>query len=486
MRIIAPELSHQWRRLLLTGVLIDGNAVQIEKGSLNIESRIEERSTADFTIVDLPGTAVYYQGQPVQIYDPDSVLVFGGVIDTPETGRYAPSGELLHPIRCADYHYFADKRLVAESYEDKTCGFIVDDIYDKYLAAEGITIGNIELGATLVEAIFNYVRVTDVYDALAEKAGMIWFIDEQKALYFQDRATTPAPWTLTGDDIEKHSGRLSGANPLYRNRQYIRGGRGTTAVQTETFTGDGVTVAFTVGFPLERVPTVTVNAVGQTVGIKGIDVAKQCYWNKGDATITFAAAPGAVAVVIQYYGQFNILVLAEDIGEIAAKKAIEGTGTGYVDDIADEPTLNEVDASLDSALAKLARYGIAGSQLKFNTTRSGLKPGQLQTVNYPPLGLNGEEMLIESVTMHQVAENVTYSVVAIQGPEIGSWSKLFKALAMMKSEVIDRLNVGSDQILIILVSRSELWEIEEDIDVTVFACTVCDSVPCGGATPVVC
>ncbi len=469
------------------GVNIDGVEVTIIKASLVVENRIEERSIANFTIVDLLGTLSYQKGQNVLIYDPNNELIFGGVIDNPETIRVAPSGELLHPITCIDYHYFADKRLVAEYYESKTCGFIVDDIFDKYLDEEGVTIGNIDLGATLVEAVFNYVRVTDAYDALAEKAGFIWYIDENKALYFQARDTVAAPWTLTGDDIVKGSGRLSGGNPKYRNRQYIRGGKGTTSLQTETFTGDGVNVAFTVGYPIVKVPTVTVNAVGQTVGIKGIDTAKDCYWSKGDPVIVFDAGsiPGAVAVVIAYYGEYDVLALAEDPAEIAAQSAIEGAGTGYVEDIADEPTLTDTDALLDSGEAKLARFGIPGLRFIFQTVRTGLKPGQLQTVNYPALGISGD-MLIDSVITKVYTGNLIYDVMVIQGPESGSWAALFKSLADMKQEVIDRLNVGTEQLLIILVSEAETWEWSESVTTAPFACPVCSPATICGPTIIVC
>ncbi len=455
------------------GVEIAGVIVVTEKGKLLIENRIEERSTASFVVVDTPGTASYQQGQPVLIYDPDDVLIFGGVIDAPETRRYAPSGELLHPIRCKDWHYLADKRLVAASYTSQTAGFIVDDIFDNYLADEGVTIGLIEAGPTLVEAIFNYVRVSDAFDALAEKAGKTWWIDENKALYFQDRDVTAAPWSATGDDFLKKTTKMSGANPKYRNRQYIRGGRGTTSSQVEIFTGDGVNVAFTVGYPIVSVPTVTVNAVGQTVGIKGLDTTKDCYWNKGDATVTFdtGSIPGAVAVVITYFGQFDILVLAEDLPEIAAQLAIEGAGTGIVEDIDDEPTLNDSDASIDSAQAKLARFGVTRTAFTFQTVRTGLKVGQELPVSYPAFGLS-DNMLIESVKIRSTDRFLTYFVTALIGPTLGGWANLFKSLADMKSEVIERLNVGSNQILIILVVVSESWEQGETVAVTVYACPV--------------
>jgi len=468
-------------------VVINDEIPDLVKSSPVIEQRIEERSIARFTTVDLAGTETYQRGQGVEMYDTADELIFGGVIDNPETVIVAPSGELYHPISCVDYHYFADKRLVAESYQNKTCGFIVEDIFDKYLAEEGVTIDNIELGATLVEAIFNYVRVTDAYDALAEKSGKIWYIDENKALYFQNRDTAPAPWTLDGvvNRPAKGSARLSGANPRYRNRQYIRGGRATTTPQTETFAGDIKTVAFTVGYPIVEEPVVTVNAVVQTIGIKGIDEAKQCYWSKGDPTVTLATFPGAVDVVVVYKGEYDILALVQDEDEIASQLAIEGAGTGYVEDIADEPTLNEKEAVLDSGRAKLARFGIAGQRFIYQTIRSGLKPGQLQPVSYAPFSLTGD-MLIEAVTTRANAGNLTYDITAIQGPESGSWADLFKALFRMKQEVVERLNVGSSQILIILVQRSENWKWTESDTETVWACPICDPLTICDPTTIVC
>jgi len=492
--IISLEGDIDFRSLPSLTVAIDETEVLIEKGSPLIENRIEERSIAEFTVVDLAGSETYQKGQPVEMWDIYEALIFGGVIDTPETIRYAPSGELHHPILCADYHYFADKRLVAESYLNKTCGFIVEDIFDKYLADEGAIIGNIELGATLIEAIFNYVRVTDAFDALAEKAGKIWFIDENKALYFQNRDTTPAPWELndTTNRPAKGTTRLSGGNPLYRNRQYIRGGRGTTALQKEKFVADGEQNAFTLSFPCAKVPTfVEVNTVDKTpLGIKGLDALGDfaSYWNKGDPTITLTDVPTAGWIVeIWYYGQFDILTLVEDADEIASQLAIEGAGTGYVDDIADEPTLNDKDASFDSGLAKLARFGVTGRHFLFQTIRSGLKPGQLLTVNYPALSLT-EDMLIEAVTIRVIRGHITYDVTAIQGPEMGSWTNLFKALAAMKGEVIERLNVGSEQILIILAMHKGGWgwseEITEYANTCVFPSAVTAPIPYPATTGV--
>ena len=192
-------------------------------------------------------------------------------------------------------------------------------------------------------------------------------------------------------------------------------------------------------------------------------------------------------ITVVYYGQYPLLALAEEPAEIARQLAIEGVGTGYNDGIDEEPSLDELAAVVDAAQSKLAKYGVIGKRFVYRTTRSGLKPGQLQPITQSAYGLAAEEMLIESVGITSVAETLTYEITVLQGPTLGSWSKLFQALAKMKQEIIDYLHVGSDQLLILLVSTSENWEWDEDVPTpTVFTCTVCDSVPCGGATPVVC
>ena len=76
--------------------------------------------------------------------------------------------------------------------------------------------------------------------------------------------------------------------------------------------------------------------------------------------------------------------------------------------------------------------------------------------------------------------------MVIQGPESGSWADLFKSLADMKQEVIERLNVGTEQILIILVSEAETWEWAESITESPFACPVCSPATICGPAIIVC
>ena len=447
---------------------IDGVEIQKEKGSLSIRTAIESRDTCDFTVVDQAGTATYSKGQPVEVLQNCEVM-FGGIIDSVTRTKFEKSTTVFHAVRATGWAALMDKRLAAESYTGDTAEAIVRDLATKYLNPEGIWLGNIETGPTIAEMVVNYASLSRVMDVLAERAGFVWNVDEIKRFTFQPPATTLAPNTIDTDMITRLTPTVTERAPEYRNRQYIRAGRGVTSPQTETFTGDGDTVAFPVGYPIFQVPTVTVAAAGQSVGIKGLETAKDCYWSKSDPIVVFDTAPaGAAAVVIEYVGEYNLLLVADEPGKITARAAIEG-GTGIWEKIDDEPAITDVDAARDSAIAKLDKFAVIGDSLSFDTVEAGFAPGQFATVSWLSLG----DMLIESVEINEIAAGVpTYHITALTGPAMGDWTRFFRHLDSQKDEVLERLTIGRDELVIIVVREGDDWDWTETVTEDVFACAV--------------
>jgi len=444
-------------------VLINDAIPDLVKGSPVIDWRLEERSTAEFITVDEPGAVDYPRGTPVGIYDITDTQIFGGFIDTPDEVSLSPSGGLYHPIRCMDNHYLADKRLVIASYATTDVDVIVTALHTDYLADEGVTIGSIPAGPEIASAVFNYVTVAECLDALAEYVGRTWYIDELKRLYFVERDVNPVAVMPTSEMI-RGIPRLSEGNPLYRNRQYVRGGWGLTSIPpaagiTETFVADNTQDSFTVGFPIALVPTIVDSGLGaRTVGIKGIDTGKHYYWNKGDATVYAATTPVVPnTVAVTYYGMYPLISLATNEGERVARKAIEG-GTGIVESIANEGYHESKASSTESAQAKIAQYCRDAQKFTYQTLRAGIKPGQLQPINYPLLDLNNADMLIESVVMRTQGGNlITYDITAVVGPVMGSWTKFFSSLIRRQDAV---LHVG-DNYLIALLQQNEVLALAE-------------------------
>ena len=462
---------------MATTIRISGTDIERLKGSLNIYNAIEQRSTASFTVVDRTGVASYIKGQSVTIFTgwpipPFIHPLFAGFIEVVDRRRVSPKSDTIYwTLDCIDNHYLADKRIAVKVYTDKTAGFIVDDLITEYLAAEGVSAGTIQAGPTFEETIINYQSLSNVFDVLAEKANFIWYIDRGKQLFFMERTTDDAPFDIDSSDINREgtsmASELREANPSYRNTQYLRGGKALTSLQTETFTTQDATVtAFVLGYPVAQEPdSITEDAAGKTIGIKGVDVGVDYFWSKGEATIVAAVPPGnGVVVEVKYYGEYSLFVLTEDVVAIAALQAIEG-GTGIVENMGDSPATITRDDLAAAALAKLNRFGINGKMFTFPIDVWGLEPGQMVTVDYAEYDLNSAELLIESIEVTEFAPNqLRYMIRAIEGPELGDWTGFFKRLSEQEGNILNRLTIGEDRILHILKSQAEALALVEATD----------------------
>ena len=558
---------------------IDNKLYPVKTDTFVLDDAIDERSTCNFLVVNKYYEYAFAKGEPVRIYwwdtgivgsfwtfdeslsliaggtwdytresvayDSDGEVVtasvpvyeyvdgdvpellFSGVIENAEGVEFSDSGPLFYNIECIDYHYAADKRLVAASYESVAVGTIVQDLFDDYLDDEGITVGQIDDGPVIWQAVFNYIPVSQALDTLAERTGMWWIIDKNLQLYFIERESSLSPWVITGEDILRGSLKVMSSAAKYRNRQVIRGPKDETSQQVEIREGDGTNTAFTVGYPIARVPTVEVNYDGagyveETVGIKGLESGKQWYWSKGDPVITQETGETELTVNdeirITYVGEFSVVIVAEDGDAIADRLDVEGQGTGKVENVKHEPQTTTRVAAYQIARKLLEKYGVIGKIIDFRTTRhwidgylfAGLlwrfnesldddcgeyvfdyvresvaydsdgvivaagvpvyedvplesvgreyvEAGRLMMIDIPEAGLDGEEMLIDSVTVNDVAgEYLIYSVQGVTGADIGSWTKLFTELSRQSGLTI-REGLEEGEVVIIPVQFTKSW-----------------------------
>ena len=107
-------------------ITIAGQEYKPQAGTFSIKDRIEERTVASFAIDDPEGKKEFRKGQPVEIKHNDEI-VFGGVIDKAHYKVLDNKKYKRHNIACINYHYAADKRVVAAAYEKTKAGDIVKD-----------------------------------------------------------------------------------------------------------------------------------------------------------------------------------------------------------------------------------------------------------------------------------------------------------------------------------------------------------------------
>lgn len=467
-------------------VKISGQPVMIYHNTLRIDDVVESRSTATFHVVDESGTKEYVKGQPVEIYDDDELL-FAGVIESSDFDRYSPTSKRIHYVRAIDWVYLADKRVIAKAYESEYIGDIVRDIVSNILADEGVTIdyiahstflqpahpvdypaeSTVHDGPMISQVAFNYVRVSDALDSLAERAGYWWSIDPHKKLFFTHRTAYQAPFDITLGICERGTVKVKNGNSLYRNVQYIRGARDITDPQTETRKGDGEAQSFFTGFKVAKVPTVEVSYNGspfvvESVGIRGLESGKQWYWSKGENVITQDSSGTPLSandvIKITYQGEFDIIVTSSLPDQISSQAAIDGT-SGIVEDVADETSITGRDAAFEAANSKLAKYGRPSKTLSFRTWRKGLRPGMLVTANLPEYGLHGEQLLIESIRISYESNVFWYDVKAVSGPQNKSWASFFGQIAARG--LVIRENLQEEQIITTIENFSKTWPIEE-------------------------
>ena len=444
---------------LYTSTLLENDAVLLEndsvildedwagiahlwkRGSLGIHHAIEEASTADLVAKDAAGSWAFTKGMQVLIREIDNTMIFGGVIDT---AKRVPLGGLSslvwHSLSCQDWHYLAQKRLVVYAATATATDVAVRYILDTYLAEEGVTEGYIEPGPEMEEIALNYVYASAALDKLAEASGFIWYIDENKRLYFCSRTKYAADWSLANSDIERDSLELEDGNPKYRNRQYVMGAYAETELQTEQFLGDGTQTSFTCGYPINRISTLTVNGAAQTVGIKGLDSGYNWYYTNGSETFTQDSAgikvPAGQVIEIQYYGLFKKLSMQEDDTEILANQAREGVGSGIVENILTDESLSSGDAADEYANAMLTEYAVAGKKIRYKTRRAGLAAGVLQDC------LDEGDFLITSLDISESNDLIYYTVEGVQGPVQESWEKFFLEAFASVSKIRENLGEG--------------------------------------------
>lgn len=438
-------------------VQVRGVEQQVLDGTLRIEEAIQERSTLTVIVEHepghcTPGQVCVPQGARIDVIQGDTPL-FAGAVERSDDSLHLPAGTVRHRLTAKDWHYLADRRIVAASYVSVTAGAIVGDMISKILAGEGITAGNVQDGPTVSRVVFAYVPCSQALDLLAERAGFIWWITPDRALHFEKRGSTLSPWTVGWDDLDGIPA-VTHNNPGYRNRQIIRGGWALTDPQVESFRGDGERKSFTVAYPIAREPDVVLNSGTATVGIRGVEEGFDWYWNKGTEQISQDPAGSAIAdtdvLAVTYVGMYPMVAISEDAGEVARIAALEGVGSGRVEVVDNDSSVESREASFEAAAARIAYWAQDGLAVRFTTRRQGLRAGQTVTLDLPGMGLEDRRFLLTGVEMGREYGESWWNVEAVQGPVVASWAKAIGLLG--------------EQPLLVNVSEEETIGLEDTVN----------------------
>ena len=358
----------------------------IEKGSFVKEENLTSQVDICRFVYKKYGSRSYVPviGEVIEVLD-GATKIFAGVISKVEKGKIG-SHTALYTVEVKDYTHLLDRQLVPTDYTDKSPEYIINDILTNYTDGE-FTQNNVAVTGITVEYLkFDYVLVSKALEELAKLIGYDWYVDYDKDIHFFSKVVgETSPWDITDTNgyAVNNSLHISISDNQMRNTIYVRGGEYVGDSRSDKIgTGDGTTKSFKMPYRYDTEPTVTVNAVAQTIGVDFIDSEDDydCLWNYQEKIIKFKTAPVAGDVVVTGTPLIAVLIKAQD------NASVEANGT-FEYRIVDKK-IKTKDAARRRASAEMTDYAASLEEASFITYTTGLKAGMRLNISSDVLNEN--------------------------------------------------------------------------------------------------
>ena len=363
---------------------------------ITVDGTVRSRKTATLTLRSRNNATSPQAGQEVTIFAHGGTQKFGGYIDSaPRTLDHI--GQRDHALTCRDYSSICDLRSAGErTYVNTRRNDIIRDIVTDSLATDGVGLTNVPAGGGPIVGRFeiDYAMVSETFNALCKSTGDEWEIDNDKEFRVFKPTAGSSLGTLNDTTVGILDNTVKGKESLsgYANKVVVILSRVLTAEQTESFNSahpdqptDGSRKDWTVAYPVNSVPTITVNGTAKTVGLADVDTGKDWYWQASSAIIrqdsVAAALTSSDTLEIVYIGEQSQQVFAQDAAEIAFRAAIE-TRSGVYEKIIRSSTPVAATDAQGFANAVLAELKQVPYEIEFETQGLDFNPGEKWTLGF--------------------------------------------------------------------------------------------------------
>ena len=368
-------------------------------------------------------------GEEILVMD-GATKIFAGVIVHIEENQ---DGQLLYySVECKDWTQYLDGTLVVEDYENMSVADIIADMQANYFP--GFTVDNVSCDVVIPSIKFNRIAASKCLDELAKRVNYNWYPDYDKDIHFFAKNTEAAPFSITDANGNVVAGSLVLTDDItqMRNRVLIRGGEMVGNSIPENFTGDGVKKTFALGHKISDKPTVTVGGSAQTVGVDYIDKDTdfQVLWNFDQKYVRFVNAPAnGAAIVVTGTPLIPIIVQVQDDASISqfAKPGFDGAYE-YSET---NTTIKSKEEAKQYAISQLDAYASQVQEGSFQTYQSGLRSGQVITIQSDLRGINAS-FLIQRVSLEM--RTATEGIWTIQLATL----RTMGIIAFLQQQLIDQ------------------------------------------------
>jgi hypothetical protein len=414
-------------------VTIAGQAATLQRG-WSITAAATGIDVLTARVASLSGAYRPSLGAAIVITE-QSTTIFGGTLSRVEESGLAASGvPIVSRITASSYKNLAAHVALTDTLEAGTLKAALTTVAAR-LTDLGVTLdAGQATGPTIAAAAYEYAPVQAVLDNLAERTGWVWEIDAAKVLRMIQPGTVAAPYDVTTAnrtafaDVTVERRR----EDWYANRIIVRGGAGYRQILPETHYGNGATRTFPIDAPMHYFGpvnlTVTVGGTPTNVVMTGYYGVDDDPWTYDPPTYSLRqredqpllGVSDTVVMVDGYAAQYPMSITVEDAGEIAA--------SGLVELVVAVPEVFERGAIEELAATTLARRVAAPVTVRYQTTQSGAKPGQTQSITIAERSLSGTFTIAEVVTENTVGNVIRRTITATAGTLVkDNWRDVFRA-----------------------------------------------------------
>lgn len=318
-------------------------------------------------------------------------------------------------------------------------GLIVADLLADAATSEPLGTSNIDLGAVVDTVIFDAATsVSDAIAALADASNYVWWIDEERELYFKPRTFATAPFSITASSGNYRNIRVRTTREDKCNSALVNVDIEQIGYENETFTGDGSTVKWSLANPVGQIVRIQVNNEDKEFAQWLTDSDRAYYYELGrvyirqDADEAVLTSADTLRVVYRKFGANTIAV--EDSSDISATATLEGASGIYALPF-DRPGIGQQQAAAEGLALVAARKNNAveityETDQQVEATCHTLRPGQLQTIENSYFNVSSGTYLIREVSLRDVfGQWLQFTVKAISTNRLGGAVEFWKAVA---------------------------------------------------------
>ena len=358
---------------------VDKTTSVIQK-QLKIRNRINDRADECTFMIKKKTSTPYRPNLNDEVVITNGDIIFGGVIV--RVDEVAMKGDLIvYNVQCTDYSHFLTRRLVVQRYEDTTAQAIIANLISVY-TSDGFTTNGVSIDKNITSFSFNGLTVSKCLEKLANSLNALWYVDYNKDVHFFYRNTETAPFALTdtSENFIYESLVITEDITKLRNKVTVRGGTNpSTNDRSETLvSADDTQDIFPIGYKFANEPVVTVDGTPVTVGLEYVDddTLFDAMWSYTQKYVRFTTGniPTATDVIVAT-GKIEIPVIVRtpNNGSIAE--------FGVFEYQIDDDTITTNDEAIERAVAELQSYANELHEGSFETYNSGLRSGQILTIN---------------------------------------------------------------------------------------------------------